>query len=143
MSNLRISRCPRARKFSRGAAFVEALVASVALAGLVTAGFLLFRKWERAASYLDERARTFAAAFGGCGRRRDLSSEASLAWHAFDPRAFVGAEPSKRAFSVSSNADYPGERRESVACNERAVLFPAELTRLRHDIERQLLGRSK
>lgn len=133
----------RRRTRLRGAAFVEALTASVALASLVAAGLLLFRRWERAASHWDERARTFATALAGCGRQRDLASEAAFAWQSFDPRAFVKVQPPARAFSAPRRESDLAARRESVACNERAVLFARELTPLQRDIERRILEGSK
>jgi hypothetical protein len=127
----------------RGAAFVEALMASVALAGLVAAGLLLFRRWEHAAAHLDERATTFAVALAGCGRRRDLASEVAFAWRSFEPRAFARVEPPARTFVTPNREMDAGLRRESFACNERAGLFANEVTQLRRDIERRILERSK
>lgn len=119
----------RARKVRRGAAFVEALLATVALAAVVGVGLLCVERWALAARRFDERAEAFAVAFSGCGRTTDLAATLAAAWRTGDPSAFTSRQATRRVSTKSSS--------ESFACNERGFL---DERRLRREVARRLPG---
>jgi len=127
---------------ARGAVFVEAILASVALTAVVATGLALFEGWGRATRRFDERAQAFASALAGCGRKTDFAAEAALGWRTFDPQAFVIRTLPGRAL-LAPRAPQGDPERESVACNAVGFLDPGELRRLQRDVARQLWRSSK
>jgi len=130
------------RRSARGAVFVEAILASVALTAVVATGLALFESWGRATRRFDERARAFATALAGCGHRTDFAAEAALGWRAFDPQAFVIRTLPGRA-PLPPSAAQGGPESESVACNAVGFLEPGELRQLQRDVAQHLWRSSK